>query len=331
MFCCFSSLAEAKVSPSFDCRKAKSEVEKLVCSDDELSGLDIELNKRYSKIKRYRKFIFQMNKSYDAEPHARWLKKRNHFECTPKVANKKKCLVSLYQEGIQLMKNRQLSFYIKTACKTKYFYPNDDYSLPMEESFSCDFSLADKAIREGADINGLVEVNGCPAYFEALYEEAFAYILTKNARVTERITNRNCAPGAYLLAAPYTKELLKMDSSIINYTSNNLHQSLLFFNKGMGKDDVGRIKFLCSYGIDANIQDLYGRTSLIEDLAGGCPSTKENLLIVKELIKCGSNISLKDKWGRDALSCFKSFSEYCKEGEGKGSPIYDEIVKLLSY
>ena len=37
----------AKTSPSFDCAKAATEVEKLICSDDELAKLDVEMNKSY--------------------------------------------------------------------------------------------------------------------------------------------------------------------------------------------------------------------------------------------------------------------------------------------
>ena len=36
-----SSFICAKISPSFDCTKATTEVEKLICSDDELAKLDL--------------------------------------------------------------------------------------------------------------------------------------------------------------------------------------------------------------------------------------------------------------------------------------------------
>ncbi|MDR2790403.1 MAG: hypothetical protein LBB59_05460 [Campylobacteraceae bacterium] len=35
---------------SFDCQKAKTDIEKLVCSDEELSRLDEELNEAYKEI-----------------------------------------------------------------------------------------------------------------------------------------------------------------------------------------------------------------------------------------------------------------------------------------
>ena len=43
----FSGETSAKVSPSFDCNKATTEVEKLICSDDELAKLDVEMSKSY--------------------------------------------------------------------------------------------------------------------------------------------------------------------------------------------------------------------------------------------------------------------------------------------
>ena len=43
----FSPEISAKTVPSFDCNKATTEVEKLICSDDELAKLDVEMNKSY--------------------------------------------------------------------------------------------------------------------------------------------------------------------------------------------------------------------------------------------------------------------------------------------
>lgn len=54
MFCSFLLIVVFVVSSvvfatSFDCEKARSEVEKLICGDEELSRLDDSLNKAYQK------------------------------------------------------------------------------------------------------------------------------------------------------------------------------------------------------------------------------------------------------------------------------------------
>lgn len=45
----FSNEISAQTAPSFDCAKAATEVERLICSDEELAKLDNELNKWYKK------------------------------------------------------------------------------------------------------------------------------------------------------------------------------------------------------------------------------------------------------------------------------------------
>ena len=50
----FSNEISAKTAPSFDCAKATTEVEKLICSDDELAKLDVEMNKWYKKARLWR-------------------------------------------------------------------------------------------------------------------------------------------------------------------------------------------------------------------------------------------------------------------------------------
>jgi uncharacterized protein len=69
---------------SFDCDKATSEAEKLICSDDEMSKLDESLGKAYLKALKRTLFKKQMSES-----QKQWLKnKRNvcsHAECIKKA------------------------------------------------------------------------------------------------------------------------------------------------------------------------------------------------------------------------------------------------------
>jgi uncharacterized protein len=45
----FPDQPAAAANPSFDCEGAKHAVEKLICADDELAGLDVEVAKAYAK------------------------------------------------------------------------------------------------------------------------------------------------------------------------------------------------------------------------------------------------------------------------------------------
>lgn len=83
----FSSELLAETSPSFDCAKATTEVEKLICSDDELAKLDVEMNKWYKKALRWTLVI---GGGYDvARANQKWLQRRNNYECRPKLEDKK--------------------------------------------------------------------------------------------------------------------------------------------------------------------------------------------------------------------------------------------------
>ena len=71
-----SGETSAKVSPSFDCRKATTEVEKLICSDDELAKLDVEMSKSYHTFM----------KTLDEEHYRSKLKKKQRACCLPSPA-----------------------------------------------------------------------------------------------------------------------------------------------------------------------------------------------------------------------------------------------------
>lgn len=322
----------AAVKPSFDCNKAQTEAEKLVCTDDDLAKLDNELAKRYAKIKRYRKFIFHLHHTPDTEAWKRWQSMRDNFQCQPKTVNKKDCLKSIYQYGIQLIKNRQLGFYLETACKTLSSEETGKFDKHI-----CDFKLADKAIREGADINGLVEIDGCPAYLRGLnisrgwdYEEVFNYLLDKGARVTEYVSNKHCYEGAYIFKAPIEirKKIIEIKPEAVNYVDPLLHRSLLFSDSAKYLSEM--MPFLCEKGINPNIQDTQGYTALIYFLIGslGVKSTEENLKLVQMFIDCGTDVRLKDNYGKDALANRQGIIKFIKE---KPSPMNEEINKLLSY
>ena len=88
-----SSFICAKIYPSFDCTKATTEVEKLICSDDELAKLDVEMNKSYHA------FMKTLDEKYYRDKlkkkQREWLKditKAPCFSNTDKVT----CLKNIY-------------------------------------------------------------------------------------------------------------------------------------------------------------------------------------------------------------------------------------------
>lgn len=68
------SFAENK--PSFDCSKANSEIEKLICGNTELSSLDVELSEVYSKLQGS---LDDKGKSDLKSSQIAWIKKRASF------------------------------------------------------------------------------------------------------------------------------------------------------------------------------------------------------------------------------------------------------------
>ena len=92
----------AGVFPSFDCAKATTEVEKLICSDDELAKLDVEMNKSYHAFMKTLDDDFYRNKL--KKKQREWLKditKAPCFSGTDKIS----CLKNIYAFRVQQLTN----------------------------------------------------------------------------------------------------------------------------------------------------------------------------------------------------------------------------------
>lgn len=88
------------VGPSFDCKKAKTKIEKAICSDQELSLLDFKLGHVHREGKLYSKYFDEME-NYNQKAKI-WLRNRNR-EC--KDENIKKCLNNKYRKRIENINN----------------------------------------------------------------------------------------------------------------------------------------------------------------------------------------------------------------------------------
>lgn len=74
-----NSYGEEKIEPSFDCKKASTKVEKMICSDAELAQEDKELNELYNK---YMEFVSKNLPDYKdivIKAQRNWMRERNNY------------------------------------------------------------------------------------------------------------------------------------------------------------------------------------------------------------------------------------------------------------
>ena len=96
----FSTEIFAKTAPSFDCAKATTEVEKLICSDDELAKLDVEMNNSYHAFMKTLDEEYYRNKL--KRKQIDWLGYRGKLSCFNTNDNKKtSCLKNAYLRRIE--------------------------------------------------------------------------------------------------------------------------------------------------------------------------------------------------------------------------------------
>lgn len=80
-------------SPSFDCKQASNEIEKMICADAKLSALDVRMAELYSDA------IRQANGSMKTEllsEQRGWIKNRNG--CATRVEPKRNCVLEHYTQ-----------------------------------------------------------------------------------------------------------------------------------------------------------------------------------------------------------------------------------------
>ena len=86
--------------PSFNCKKASHEAEKIICDDDELAALDVSLGKLYKQV--LKNTPAKAQKRLKAEQSG-WVKGRN--DCW-KADDKRECIKSEYETRISDLKDR---------------------------------------------------------------------------------------------------------------------------------------------------------------------------------------------------------------------------------
>ena len=98
--CALLSTSAFAAKPSFNCSKATHEVEKLICSDDELAALDVNLNSLYKVV--YKNTPAAAQKRLKSEQIG-WSKGRN--DCW-KASDQRACVKGGYETRINELKDR---------------------------------------------------------------------------------------------------------------------------------------------------------------------------------------------------------------------------------
>ncbi len=114
LFIAFLFIHSSAYSASFDCKKARTEIEKTICANESLGNLDIDLDKSY-------KFLWR-NLSEPARKNLRldqvaWLKAIS-LNCDVKIKlkepnNYSTCLQTLYNTRVSYLKESHLNGYFK--------------------------------------------------------------------------------------------------------------------------------------------------------------------------------------------------------------------------
>lgn len=329
----FSTEISAKTAPSFDCAKATTEVEKLICSDDELAKLDVELNEWYNNAIEMQHSA-NIGTSYEKESQNEWMKRRNKLECNPKITDKKKCLVSLYKEALQVWKNFMLRAKIGNLCQNSW----ENSKLV----YKCDFDGADKLIADGADLNGYDSFYGCwkgPVYCVAIWsgnKDTFDYVVRKGADFQAPFRD-DCTVYKQALdcigAWKFFDEIMALNPNTDLNTRGYLSKVVLScIWKDSDQQDSDRLKKLLAYGADINQINSQGDNALINIFKnnhfGGRDfpyDYEKTLYMIKFLISQGININHKNNEGHDALY----YLRHCPY-EIKNKDYYEKFEELLT-
>jgi uncharacterized protein len=107
---------------SFDCAKASSNVEKMICADPELSALDENLSKVFKEAMKSTDDKDQLKKDQFA-----WMKERNKCKAV-------KCIKEKYQEKLVLFENTQYFKQLKIDDNASLYYVDYHVLIPDLQS-----------------------------------------------------------------------------------------------------------------------------------------------------------------------------------------------------
>lgn len=336
--CLWLSPAEAvmikNLQPTFDCATAKYDDEKFVCADDDLAKLNEESNKWYQKQADYREKHLNNLPGFERDYVKQHQSKNTvqRLRCLQKGEQAKECLTEFYKKNIQSLKDTLLGFSLMMSCSG-------------EGSEQCDFTLSDRLLATGADINGYIDnvpskyciispvfpfMDGVPAYYMAIGNQtgskALKYVLSKGAKLG--------MPGKFS-ASEFCRDFNLDEMKILLAHDVKTGESFSppifykFLAEGIDSSDKVEIVklFIQEIGeVDPVSSD--PRTSLIMllDNQKMRPETAEYAWkAAQELIAHGANVWQADKTGRNVLG-------YLEQNEVmKNSPYFESFRNLILY
>lgn len=125
----------ATIHPEFDCANAETDAEKLICRDDELAQLDIDMNYWLRRISEYREKHMSALHDVGSKYNNSVVFDELYSKCDSFQKDFRDCVKTSYEQYVQSLKNEMLVFSLLTACS---------------EKDECDFSLTKQLIEEGA-------------------------------------------------------------------------------------------------------------------------------------------------------------------------------------
>ncbi len=276
---------------SFDCGKAESEVEKMICSDDELSRLDKSLHTAYLEALKQTDIKKQIIKS-----QRQWLKNERdaceHAECVKNAYETRIKELGLSRYGIAMLRPP-----IRSASPSK---------TPPKVSKSRTIELPRMAVHtktephHDATLRRLTKSETEPSLNGDLLRAAENGSLEQIKALLEKDGDVN-AKGPYgrtvLMAAARSgnREVVKflMNKGADAQAKSNFGNTALMAAARSGNLDV--VKFLMDKDADANAKNKFGNTVLMNAARSG------NLEVVKFLMDKGADVNAKDNSGETVL------------------------------
>ncbi|MDY0238931.1 MAG: lysozyme inhibitor LprI family protein [Campylobacterales bacterium] len=200
------------ISPSFDCsNEAKlNRVEKLICSDEELSRLDREMNKAY---KYMLSTLDEAEKQELINEQRKWLKYRNSVEIDKNYV--RQTIATLYSSRL---------FYLQ---------PDEFYLSYSSDNFTCQtfLNILENDLKNNGDINlsridefNWVKWEKTPKYISTIGKNSFISYFDINNDGTDETIILDEVPWDYkLLELNYFR---KEEKNIYNQTLYKLSESL---------------------------------------------------------------------------------------------------------
>jgi ankyrin repeat protein/uncharacterized protein len=311
---------------SFDCRKAESEAEKMICSDDELSRLDESLHKAYLEALKRADIKTQMIKS-----QRQWLKNerdacqnaeciKNAYETRikelglssygivtlrppirsasssktpPKVS--KSPAIELLHKAVQTKTDQQYESTLKRLAKTETEPSVNEQLMRTAENGSLE--QIEALLADGGDVKakGPYGRTVLMAAARSGNLDVVKFIIDKGADAQAKSNFGNTALMNAALSGNVEVVKLLMDKGADAHTKSNLGNTVLMNGARSGNLEV--VKFIIDKGADVNEKDNSGETVLM--IAVRVESGFSE--VVKFIIDKGADVNARDKGGKTVL------------------------------